>query len=70
MRRQLCESIELFTSSFNSIHATVEVIDDRFVNVALVCQVFKPMLKSKRSESANGVIKRYSTCLEAPPTYF
>ena len=28
--------------------ATAEVIYDRFVNVALVCQVFKPMLKSKR----------------------
>ena len=27
---------------------TAEVIFDRFVNVALVCQVFKPMLKSKR----------------------
>ena len=28
--------------------ATAEVIYDRFVNVATVCQVFKPMLKSKR----------------------
>ena len=26
--------------------ATAEVIFDRVVNVALVCQVFKPMLKS------------------------
>ena len=30
---------------------TAEVIFDRFVNVALVCQVFKPMLKSKTSRN-------------------
>ena len=32
---------------------TAEVIFDRFVNVALGCQVFKPMLKSKRLRNLN-----------------
>ena len=33
--------------------ATAEVIYDRFVNIALVCQVFKPMLKSNRFRTCN-----------------
>ena len=48
MRKQLYKSNELFDSSVNSIQKTAEVIFDRFVNVTLVCQVFKPMLKSRR----------------------
>ena len=33
--------------------ATAEVIFDRFVNVTLVCQVFKPMLKSQKFKNLN-----------------
>ena len=33
--------------------ATAEVIFDRFVNVTLVCQVFKPMLKSQKFKILN-----------------
>jgi len=32
---------------------TAEVIYDRFVNVAVVCQVFKPMLKSQKFKNLN-----------------
>ena len=33
--------------------ATAEVIFDRLVNVTIVCQVFKPMLKSQRYKKLN-----------------
>ena len=50
--------------------ATAEVIFDRLVNVTIVCQVLKPMLKSQNTKNSIGVIKRFSIYSEAQQTYF
>ena len=42
-----------FMLALTAYKTTAEVIFDRFVNVALVCQVFKPMLKSRRFRNFN-----------------
>ena len=41
------------TLALTAYKATAEVIYDRFVNVTIVCQIFKPILKSQKLKKLN-----------------
>ena len=62
-----CSSIK---KMFKELPILAEVIYDRLINIMIVCQIFKPMLKMQNIKNSIGVIKQFSTCLEAQQICF
>ena len=52
-------------TALTAYKATTEVIFNRLLNVTMVCQIIKPLLKYK---DFLGIVKQFAHSSEAPPT--
>ena len=64
------KAINYLILALTAYKATAEVIYDRLINVNIVCQIFKPMLKMQKYKELKWSHQAILICLEARQIYF